>query len=100
MDARWKCERYCRAHTAFLSIQKGVNIHQTAETVSLTCRESHCKSKIRFLRDPSTGGWKLREFKAHVSACLGQDIGSDTNSILNCTPVYTAKLVARLVFPN
>ena len=53
MDARWKCEQYCRARTAFLSIQKGVHIHQTAETVSLTCRETYCKAKIRFLRDPS-----------------------------------------------
>ena len=100
MDASWKCERYCRSHTAFLSIQKGVNIHQMSETVSLTCLETHCKAKIRFLRDPSTGRWKLREFNAHVSACLGQDFGSDTNSRRNCTPVNTAKQVARLVLPE
>ena len=100
MDARWKCERYCRAHTAFLSIQRGVNIHQTAETVSLTCRERHCKAKLWVLRNPGTGLWRLREFKGHLSACSGKVVSRDENSGGNCVPAYTAKQVARMILPE
>lgn len=35
-----------------------------------------------------------------MSACLGQEVESDTNSTRNCTPAYTAKQVARLVLPE
>ena len=100
MEARWKCERYCRAHTAFLAIQKGVKIHQTAETVSLSCREHHCKAKMRILRNHATGRWRLQEFQDHMSVCLGQEVEFNRNGRRKghkCTPAYTAKQVARLV---
>ncbi|CAN8075948.1 unnamed protein product [Agarophyton chilense] len=72
---RWHYEQLIRAQTAYVGIQKGVNISPTWERVCMTCRHSSCPSKIQFDWQPSTGLWKLNAYVSHREDCVGQDAG-------------------------
>lgn len=94
-EARWKCERLCREHAASKGVTGGINIHQTTQTLSMTCRNKKCAAIIRFGRQPKTGMWNLCRFLDHSEEC----VGDSSRARQYCVPVYTARQVARLVLP-
>lgn len=102
------CDQFIRKHTAFMGIQNGVNIHQTAGRVTINCQRKDCKVGIKFQRSNRTEVWNMIRFSDHVKCCRGWEI-FDTNGTENgletnvsstdkyCVPAYTAKQVARCV---
>lgn len=102
LSARWKCDHMCRAHTAFIGVQKGVNVHQTAVRFVSTCRDTSCAATMQFDRQPRSGNWKLNKMVDHSNECLGQrtDGQVQTNAAQFCAPAYTANQVARAIISD
>ena len=104
MDARWKCEQLIRAHSAYLAVQKGVNIHQTIVKVVMKCRVKTCNATLVFDLQPKNGNWKLNKYLQHSNDCFGQQVPVAGSSPTRrrteeqfCAPAYTAQQVARAV---
>lgn len=100
----WDCDCFCGSYNAYLSVQNGIKIHQTAELLSCSCRTRKCQFQIRFEQMAGLGEWKLIRFIKHRVSYFEiwsehgrEDQGGNKPSNVSslCKPVYSAKRIAR-----
>lgn len=94
-SAQWMSEQFIRKYMVFMSINNGLNLHQTSERVTMTCRRKHCKTGTKFQPSNRTEVQRMISFSNHLEFCRGwgifdkngteNDIWSISNNYITCT---------------
>lgn len=98
---RWEYEILCRANTACLGIAAGVNINQTTTVVVMQCRLKMSPDIMKWDWRDSTGVCTLNKYVSHNPSFVGDHgRGGKNGAAKYCTPAYTEKQVAQMIYEN